>query len=249
MSNKHDANVRKSTWLNFQIGLVASLLFTYVMFEVYTTEVKRIDPYAPVTNGIQEPDWNPSFQVYQAPKPKVVAHKISQKRVDPNKFKIIKNTEVISKAKVVSSTLELPKVTSTSTPGFTAPAMPIKKKKIAYNLRTVEFVPIFPGCEKLDSNKARAECFSERVKRLVSRKFNSGLGEELGLKGIQRIAVEFEVGEQGYVQNIRARAAHPRLEKEAKRVVKKFPKMTPGKQRGRNVVVKYQLPIIFQIQN
>ncbi|MHA7055998.1 hypothetical protein ACWGOQ_0002175 [Aquimarina sp. M1] len=37
MSNKHDAKVRKSTLVNFQIGLMISLLFTYVMFEMYTS--------------------------------------------------------------------------------------------------------------------------------------------------------------------------------------------------------------------
>lgn len=51
----------------------------------------------------------------------------------------------------------------------------------------------------------------------------------LGLKWTQRIYVQFEVDEYGAVQNIQARAIHPILKKETIRVVKKLPKMTPGK--------------------
>jgi protein TonB len=48
---------------------------------------------------------------------------------------------------------------------------------------------------------------------------------------------------------VRARAPHPRLVKEATRVVNLLPKMKPGKQRGKAVVVPYSLPIIFQVQD
>jgi protein TonB len=47
---------------------------------------------------------------------------------------------------------------------------------------------------------------------------------------------------------VRARAPHPRLEKEAVEVVQSLPNMTPGKQRGKPVGVLYSLPIVFDIQ-
>ena len=47
---------------------------------------------------------------------------------------------------------------------------------------------------------------------------------------------------------MRSRAPHPRLEKEAARVVNMLPKMKPGRQRGRAVVVSYTLPITFLVQ-
>ena len=39
------------------------------------------------------------------------------------------------------------------------------------------------------------------------------------------------------------------LEKEAQRVINLLPKMKPGKQRGKAVIVPYSLPIIFQVQD
>jgi len=113
----------------------------------------------------------------------------------------------------------------------------------------VEEVPVFPGCEKMTTNKEKAACFSEKVGKIVSRKFNTGLGERYGLSGIQRIYTQFDVDANGMIKNIRVRAPHPKLEKEAERVINLFPEMTPGKQRGEPVIVKYQLPIVFKIQD
>jgi len=44
------------------------------------------------------------------------------------------------------------------------------------------------------------------------------------------------------------KAPHKQLEKEAKRILKKLPQFTPGKQRRKSVKVKYTLPISFQIE-
>ena len=88
---------------------------------------------------------------------------------------------------------------------------------------------------------------SEQVDKFVKRKFDQDLGGELGLSGIQRIYVAFKIDTNGNVVNVRARAPHPRLAKEAEDVVKQLPKMIPGKQRGKAVGVLYSLPIVFQV--
>ena len=59
----------------------------------------------------------------------------------------------------------------------------------------------------------------------------------------------FKIDKRGNVTSVRARAPHPRLEKEAVRVIKLLPKFEPGKQRGKAVIVPYSLPIIFQVQD
>ena len=56
-----------------------------------------------------------------------------------------------------------------------------------------------------------------------------------------------EIDKNGEIINIRAKAPHKRLEKEAIKVVNKLPKMEPGKQRNRNIGVKYTLPIVFEV--
>jgi protein TonB len=68
------------------------------------------------------------------------------------------------------------------------------------------------------------------------------------LSGKQRINVIFKIDKNGNVTGVRSRAPHPRLEKEAARVINLLPKMKPGRQRGKAVVVPYSLPITFKVQ-
>lgn len=48
---------------------------------------------------------------------------------------------------------------------------------------------------------------------------------------------------------MKARAPHPDLAEEAKRVVGLLPKMIHAKHKGKNVVVPYSLPILFDIKD
>jgi len=57
----------------------------------------------------------------------------------------------------------------------------------------------------------------------------------------------FIIDRTGGITSIQSRAPHRRLKLEAERVVKTLPKMKPGEQRGRQVGVKYSLPIIFEV--
>lgn len=109
----------------------------------------------------------------------------------------------------------------------------------------VDEVPIFPGCESY-GQEAKKECMSNLVSQFVNKNFNTSLGEELGLTGINRIYVRFKIDKNGRVTDIASRASHPKLEEEAIRVVSMLPNMTPGKQRGDAVNVLYSLPIVFQ---
>ncbi|MGR7812467.1 energy transducer TonB [Lacinutrix undariae] len=113
----------------------------------------------------------------------------------------------------------------------------------------IENVPVFPGCENKKGNNAKKACMSEKISRFVNKKFNTDLASELGLSGRQRINVIFKIDKSGNITNIMARAPHPGLEKEAKRVIGLLPKMQPGKQRGKSVTVPYSLPILFQVQD
>ena len=112
----------------------------------------------------------------------------------------------------------------------------------------IEDAPIFPGCEKFASKKKRKKCMSEKVQKHVNKKFNTELAGDLDLEGVQKIFVVFKIDRQGNITNVRSRAPHPRLAKEAERVIKSLPKMKPGKQRGKPVGVNYTLPIVFKVQ-
>jgi protein TonB len=70
---------------------------------------------------------------------------------------------------------------------------------------------------------------SEKISKLIRKKFNPDLADGLGLSGKQKIDVQFKIDKTGKVTDIKTRAPHARLEKEAERVINKIPQMTPGR--------------------
>jgi bla regulator protein blaR1 len=111
----------------------------------------------------------------------------------------------------------------------------------------IDEVPVFPGCEALDSNEDRKRCMSEKINQFVNTNFDTSLGKQHGLEGINRVYVQFKISKDGNVEVLGARAPHPALEEEARRVVNLLPHMTPGKQQGKEVNVLYSLPITFKV--
>ena len=110
----------------------------------------------------------------------------------------------------------------------------------------IERAPVFPECEPLES-KDRKTCTSQKISMFVNKNFNTNLGKELGLKGVNRIIVQFRIDETGSITDIKARAPHPALVEEGKRVISSLPDMIPGEQNGKPVSVMYSLPIAFKI--
>ena len=110
----------------------------------------------------------------------------------------------------------------------------------------VEKVPTYPGCSG-STNEELKKCMSQKIGAFVGEQFDFKIGNNLDLEETNRIFVAFRVDKDGNVTNIRSRAPHPELEKEADRVIKTLPKMQPGEQDGRPVSVLYSLPITFKI--
>ncbi len=111
----------------------------------------------------------------------------------------------------------------------------------------IEEVPIYPGCK--GTNAQKKKCFSANIQKHVNKKYNTGLAGDLGLApGKKRVFVMFKIDKTGKIVDVRARGPHARLEKEAVRVISLLPTMTPGKQRGRSVGVKYTLPITLIVE-
>ena len=114
-------------------------------------------------------------------------------------------------------------------------------------INEVNTVPIFPGCEKAN-NKSKTRCLSKKIQEHTKRYFRAAkVSKNLGLSGRQRISSIFKIDTAGRVIEVRARAAHKNLEKEAIRVIKLLPIFKPGIYDGKKVIVPYSLPIIFEI--
>ena len=110
----------------------------------------------------------------------------------------------------------------------------------------IEDVPLFPGCERVAKSKRR-ECFQEKMNIHIRKNFRyPEIAQEMGIQG--RVFVMFTIGSDGSIINIRTRGPDKNLEKESKRIIKKLPQMTPGRQRGRAVRVPFSIPIQFKLQ-
>ena len=111
----------------------------------------------------------------------------------------------------------------------------------------IEDVPVFPGCK--GNKKELKACFNKKMQKHFARKFNSDLPNDLGMTpGKKRIIMLFKINKVGDIVDIRAKAPHPKLQKEAIRIVKLLPKMKPGRQRGKAVGVKYTLPMRIEVE-
>lgn len=110
----------------------------------------------------------------------------------------------------------------------------------------IENAPIYPGCER-GNNETRKKCLNDKITQFISKNYDTDLAADL--TGTQKINISFKVNTSGYVTNINVRAKDPRLEEEAKRVIKQLPKMKPAMQQGKAVVFPYGLPIRIKMQD
>ncbi|HFX17683.1 MAG TPA: energy transducer TonB [Flavobacteriales bacterium] len=124
----------------------------------------------------------------------------------------------------------------------------VEEPEVEVAFQFIQNPPIYPGCEG-KKGQALKDCMSKKIQKFVNRNFNTDIASDLGLSGERiRILTMFTIGTDGRVTNIRARSKYKDLEKEAKRVISKLPRMKPGQQRNRPVKVTYTLPIIFKVE-
>ncbi|WP_298418993.1 energy transducer TonB [uncultured Kordia sp.] len=245
LAKKDDLRIQKNPFLRFSVSLMLSLFLVYTVFQVQAAvaqdEVAEVAP-------IQDPDTYvmEDFRVEQKlvekikePEPKVES-KMIYDEVDPVKD----DTEI--KKEVIKTEQDAKEVTELVSTGDVDVADEDNEEIEEVPFVMIEDAPVFPGCEKYKTKADRKKCMSEKIQKHVNRKFNTDLANDLGLnEGRKRITVLFTIDEKGVVTDIKSRGPHPKLEKEAERVVKLLPKMKPGQQRKENVKVKYTLPINF----
>ena len=112
----------------------------------------------------------------------------------------------------------------------------------------VDQVPIMLSCQEFQTNNELKACMTKNIAKHVSDNFNVLMAKKLGLTGKQRIAVLFKIDKQGNISEVKARAPHPELEKEAIRIIQLLPQFKPGLHKGQPVIVPYSLPILFEVK-
>ncbi len=121
-----------------------------------------------------------------------------------------------------------------------------EEKEIVLGMMIVEMPPEFQDTPKNLSIQEKRNYFSKRISEIVSKNFNKSV--YLDLKGKQKVYTQFKIDKNGNVIDIKTRAPHPLLEKEAKRVLKLLPQFIPARQKDEPIEVVYSLPIIFQVE-
>lgn len=115
------------------------------------------------------------------------------------------------------------------------PTAPVVKDEGPVNIAMVEQKPSFPG-----GDAAMYQWLSSNIN------YPAAASEE-GVQG--KVTVQFIVERDGHISGVKVvRGKHPALDAEAKRVVSKMPKWTPGRNNGQPVRVIYNLPVTFRLQ-
>ncbi|MFY7670450.1 energy transducer TonB [Tenacibaculum sp. MEBiC06402] len=229
-----------------QLGLVLVLFVVFVTLEHQTEKESEKYSYQ-----FPKHDDNTTYTISsftKVPKRvevKQVERKVIVKTVPLIKFKSVKDTP---KAMVNEPNITVPD----NAPVIKAVVPVVVKKDTEpsgpVSMNSVQKAPVFKGCEGLSEVENR-KCFESRMKQLVLRNFNTELANELGLRsGKKRIMTQFVIDKNGYVTDVQIRAPHPKLKKEAGRILGKIPKLTPGVQNDKTVKVRYTLPISFMVE-
>ncbi len=236
MKTKKNSNVdlNKNSNLYFVIGLCLILFLTWRFLEWKTykknllfTETQAVEKddleEIPITNQIKTP---PPPPAPEAPVFIEVVENESEKEET-----LIKSTETNEDDVIVD-----------------VEAVEIEEdiEDIDVPFAVIEDVPIFPGCEKVKKSEQR-NCFQDQMNKHIRKNFRyPEIAQEMGIQG--RVYVNFVIGKDGAITNVRMRGPDKNLEKEAQRIISELPQMTPGKQRGKPVRVPFSIPITFRLQ-
>ncbi len=231
------ANLENYTKVFWMLGLVLALFITYVSIEKKTYD-RNLEGLAVADMSALEEEDIP------------ITERVEPLKPPPPPPPAPEKIEVVEDEKEVEETI----IESTETDETEAVVVEdIEEVEIEEDIiedvpfTIIEDVPVFPGCK--GSKQQLKDCFNKQMQKHFARKFDADLPNELGLSsGAKRIIMLFKIDKNGNIVDVRAKAPHPRLQKEAVRIIKLLPKMTPGRQRGKAVGVKYTLPMRIDVQ-
>ena len=221
------ASLENKKLLFLEIGLIVSLLITFVAFEWKQAEI-NVSNLEDTTQIEAEEEIIPITQETPPPPPAEVKIPILSDQIDIVDDEIEVDDDMFMNLEDDSSLgVEIMDYVEVEEEVVEEEAIPFQ---------LVEEKPSFQGG---DANQ-----FSKWVN---SRLQYPEIAKENGVQG--RVTLQFTVEKDGTVTKVRVlRGVDPSLDKEAVRVVSMSPKWKPGKQRDRAVPVTYTFPVIFQLR-
>lgn len=251
LDDKKQVNIRWNSRIFFQIGIIISVLIVFFLMET-NFEAKSETDVADAHRYLEEPAMMdyviekdlPKLVVPQKQPASIPVVKPISKKVDIAKEMVVIDTSSEEvETDILSSDIPTPAIVPASDPVEIAP-----EPSAPISVINVEHVPVFPGCELLNSNAEKIDCMSSKINAFINKNFRKQLLENLDGDQTYKIYVQFMINSQGYITNVRANSNNEKLKKEAQRVVESLPEMKPGKQGDKNVDVIYTVPIVFNIK-
>ncbi len=215
---------KRSTFL--LMGLVAVLALLFVAFE-WADKVKVFDISSNIDVDIEEQMMEQTFQEETPPPP------------PPAEI-----PDVIEEIKIVDDKTETAEIDFSSDDDKDKAQevinVPVVKQedddpddKVIFQV--VEQQPEFPG-----GNDELMKYLSQNIKY-------PSVAAQNGIQG--RVVCRFTVRKDGTIGDVEVvrHGDHPSLDREAVRVIESMPKWKPGKQRGKAVHCKFNLPVVFKL--
>ena len=231
------SNLENFSKIFMQIGLVLALFVTYVAIEQKTYD-KTYGELGVVNMNADMEEEIPITERVEPVKPKTPPPPTPEKIEIVEDEKEIEETVIESTETDETEAIEVEEIEEVEE---------VEEVIEDVSFMIIEDVPVFPGCK--GSKAELKKCFSQKVQKHFSRKFDADLPNELGLSpGKKRVFIAFKIDRNGNIVNIQARAPHPKIKSEVVSVMNKLPKMKPGRQRGKPVGVKYSIPFTLIVE-
>lgn len=230
-----NADIGRNSGLYFMIGLTSILFVTWQSFEVKTYEKEsKILEIAQVTDDLKEDVPITEIVKTTPPPPPPSA---------PDVIEIVEDVEDVEET-VIESTESSQEIYIEDAISVDDVEVEEVEEEEIVPFAVIENVPVFPGCENLQTEEERKVCFSKKVQEHIIKNFKyPPTALEMRISG--KVYVQFVIDSQGRVKNIQKRGPDRLLEKEAARIIAALPTVKPGIQRGKPVKVKYAIPINF----
>ncbi|WP_010135464.1 energy transducer TonB [Ochrovirga pacifica] len=222
------------------LGLVLALYIVYIAIE-HKTYDRVVDELQAVTLQSEEVEDMVMMQIKPPSTPPPPPP--PPPPPSPEQFEKVEDDVEVEEVVIQSTEIELDDKIEVETIEYSEEVEEVVYEDIPF--AAIQNPAIFPGCEKAKDKKA---CFSEKVNKHISKNFDTGLADELGLSGIIRMAAIFKIDTNGKVTEVRVRSKNPELSKEFESAINKLPQMVPASQNGRKVNLLFSLPLVFRVE-
>jgi len=240
---KHLSNVQRSYGLYFPVGLVSVLLIVFGLFQM-KFEKKEVVVRKSIIDMYSDDNIVPPEFIIESEIPKFLDEVQRIHIQELTTIVVVDDDEDVLPVVIYDSSVivdRAPRVADIE-------VEEVEEVVELIPISLVSDVPVYPGCEIFADKKELFDCMSRKINKHINKEFDTEIASEYGITGRQKVLVTFVINTKGQVVNVRARAPHPELKKEAIKVVSSLPNMKPAKQGFRTVSVTYALPVIFQVE-